>query len=427
MISRNGQPESGGRRDVRVALFTDTLGDVNGVSRFLNDIADRALENGRSLRILTSTRMPVPDLPNIQNIRPRAACRLPGYGDLEAVLPPVRRLFRAARASAPDVIHISTPGPVGYAGRWIASRLGVPLAGVYHTDFPAYVDHLFDDAALAHLADAAMRRFYKPFRKVFSRSSEYHASLERLGIDAGRQIRLRPGINIDRFHPRFRNNRIWAEVGIPVGGTKVLYVGRVSLEKNMPLLITAWQRFRALAPRSNAQLVIVGDGPYCAAMESALSGLNAHFLGFRHGEVLSSLYASSDLFLFPSTTDTLGQVVLEAQASGVPVMVTDTGGPKEVVLHGDETPSGFVLSAHDPTLWAMQLLRLTEHPVRLAPMGLAAHRYAGRFSIQDSFDHFWESHEQLARAQCPAARIQPQPEPPMVDHPPSFHMDSVSA
>ncbi|MBN8598698.1 MAG: glycosyltransferase family 1 protein [Planctomycetes bacterium] len=425
MISRNGQPEAGSTPGVRVALFTDTLGDVNGVSRFLNDIADRALENGRNLRIFTSTRKPVLDLPNLCNFRPRAACRLPGYSDLEIVLPPMRRLIRAARAFSPDVIHISTPGPVGCTGRWIAHRLGVPLAGVYHTDFPAYVEHLFDDAALTHLAGGAMRRFYKPFRKVFARSAEYHASLERLGIDRGRQIRLQPGIKIDRFHPRFRDSRIWAMSGVPAAGAKLLYAGRLSLEKNMPLLVETWQRFRRLAPRSDARLIIVGDGPYRATMESALSGLNAHFLGFRHGEELSRLYASSDLFVFPSITDTLGQVVLEAQASGLPVLVTDVGGPKEVVRHGADAPSGIVLSPRDPTLWASQALRLSENPELLASMGAAAHRHAGRFSIHASFSHFWEMHERLASDARPALR--PQPPAPMTDLSPSFQMDSVSA
>jgi len=410
MISREDQSQSGRARPLRVALFTDTLGDVNGVSRFLNDIADRSLECDRSLDILTSTRFAVRDLPNLHNFEPRAAIKLPGYRDLEFVLPPGRRLFGAVRSLRPDVIHISTPGPVGFVGRLIARRLGIPLAGVYHTDFPAYVDHLFDDAALTHLSRAAMKRFYKPFRCVFARSAEYGASLGRLGIVASRRVRLRAGCNTACFHPRFRDERCWSSLGLSDNGVKVLYVGRVSIEKNLPLLADVWKRFLALAPQTDAQLIIVGDGPYRATMESTLAGCNAHFLGFRHGDELSRLYASSDLFVFPSTTDTLGQVVLESQASGLPALVTNVGGPKEVVCHeGESRRTGFVLSSGDPANWARHILRLvTDAKFRMA-MGAAAHRHAQQFSIQDSFDHFWQVHEQLAGKPRPAAQIEPKP------------------
>jgi len=410
MISRDGLSQSGIARPVRVALFTDTLGDVNGVSRFLNDIADESLGRGRSLHILTSTRFAVRDLPNLHNIRPRAAIKLPGYPDLEFVLPPVRRLCSAARALRPDAIHISTPGPVGFVGRMVAARLGVPLAGVYHTDFPAYVEHLFDDDALTSLSRVAMRRFYRPFDCVFARSSEYGDSLGRLGIESHRRVRLRPGFNTSRFHPRFRDEKCWASYGVPSSGVKVLYVGRVSVEKNLPLLTNVWRRVRTLSPRSDAQLIVVGDGPYRATMESELSGCGAHFLGFRHGEELSRLYASSDLFVFPSTTDTLGQVVLECQASGLPVLVTNVGGPKEVVAHGaGGHETGLVLPPDEPGSWARQIVHLCADDNLRQTMGHAAHLHSQQFSIRDSFEHFWQSHERLVHGALPTVQIEPRP------------------
>lgn len=427
MSSRERQPQSGDARGLRVALFTDTLGDVNGVSRFLNDIADRSLEDGRALHIFTSTRMPTRDLPNLHNIRPRAAASLPGYRDLQIVFPALRRLSRTMRSFRPDVIHVSTPGPVGLAGRMIATHQRIPLAGVYHTDFPAYVEHLFDDEALTHVARAAMRRFYRPFQLVFSRSAEYGVSLGRLGIEAERRVRLQPGINVARFHPRFRDQSCWAGYGIPSTGLKVLYVGRVSIEKNLPMLMSIWKRLRAAEPGLDARLIVVGDGPYRASMESQLEGTNAHFLGFRHGDELSRLYASSDLFVFPSTTDTLGQVVLEAQASGLPALVTDAGGPKEVIGHDSAgVPTGYVLSAREPADWVRQILRIgTDTPLRES-MGRAARQNALGYSIQDSFDHFWQSHERLVRHARPSIQIETKPR--MADtNSQSPNLDSVPA
>ncbi|MGH7242236.1 MAG: glycosyltransferase family 4 protein [Phycisphaerales bacterium] len=406
MISREGQPDSDSARRLRVALFTDTLGDVNGVSRFLNDIADRAIVDDRDLHILTSTRFAVRALPMLHNVVPRAAIKLPGYRDLEFVLPPARRLLRAVRALQPDVIHVSTPGPVGFVGRWIAGKLGVPLAGVYHTDFPAYVDRLFEDEALTHVSRGAMKAFYRPFRVVFSRSAEYGASLAKLGIDAFRRMPLRPGFTTSRFHPRYRDERCWGSYGIPAGCVKVLYVGRVSVEKNMPLLTEIWKRVRRLAPEPDARLVVVGDGPYRATMESALAGMNATFLGFRYGDELAKLYASSDLFVFPSVTDTLGQVTLESQASGLPALVTNVGGPKEVVRDGE---TGFVLAPDDAANWARRIVKLAQNDGLRKSMGGAAHWHVQQFSIQGSFDHFWQIHEQVARSGLPATQFETKP------------------
>src|SRR5262245_28747505 len=126
----------------RILLFTDTLGDVNGVSRFIRNIAEQALATGRDLRVLTSTSFEVPVRENIINFKPVAATKMPRYENLEVAIPPLFKIAAYARAARPDAIHISTPGPVGLAGWLIARRLRKPMLGVYHTDFPAYVERL---------------------------------------------------------------------------------------------------------------------------------------------------------------------------------------------------------------------------------------------------------------------------------------------
>jgi glycosyltransferase involved in cell wall biosynthesis len=379
-------------RPMRLALFTDTLGDVNGVSRFINDITDQALASGRNLHVFTSTRFPVRDLPTIHNFAPVIAGKMPKYDNLELVLPPIVKMLRAIDAHQPDAIHISTPGPVGIVGYIAARMLRVPVVGVYHTDFPAYIDDLFEhDPAFSRAIRFAMSTFYKPFSAVFTRSHEYIARLEELGIDRSICVGLKPGMQTRRFRPDFRQPGVWAEHAIPAHSVKVLYVGRLSIEKNMPMLTRVWKAAHdALAARGlSASLVLVGDGPYRQEMQRELDGYNAHFLGFRYGDELSRLYASSDLFVFPSVTDTLGQVVMEAQASGLPALVTNVGGPQEIVRHQQ---TGLVLPSHDISPWVQAIVTLASDQSLRESLGRAAHEHLQSFSIDASFEHFWQVH-----------------------------------
>lgn len=388
-------------RPLRVMLFTDTLGDVNGVSRFIQNVAQQANRTGRDLEVVTSTRFATPTWSNIRNVAPLLSAPMPGYPQLQLALPPALRMLRHARRRRPDLIHISTPGPVGIVGRIAARLLGVPALGVYHTDFPAYIDRLFDEAAFTRAAAAAMRLFYRPFRRVFARSDDYAAALMELGVARERIVRLAAGIDITRFRPRFRDHSIWTRLassdenlrGIDEPSVKALYVGRVSVEKNLPTLAVVWKRVeRQCADRGvRADLIIVGDGPYRGRMQEELAGARAHFLGFRHGEELSAIYASSDLFLFPSATDTLGQVVMESQASGLATVVSDQGGPKEVVRHGE---TGLVLPAHDGGAWARVVTDLVLDAGKRRAMGAAAARAMESYDMPRSFEHFWSVHEQ---------------------------------
>lgn len=387
---------------MRLLLFTDTLADVNGVSRFIRNAAQQARESALDLAILTSTRLPMPDGENLRNVPPRFARAMPGYPNLELAIPPARAMLRFARELRPDVIHVSTPGPVGLVGRRAAARLRVPLLGVYHTDFPAYIDHLFGHESLTWFCERAMARFYAPFARVFTRSDEYAAAVEALGIARDRIVTLRPGIRTQDFHPRFRDTGIWQALdpSQPSGGGtsggdppwRILYVGRVSVEKNLPLLAKAWVLADAALRRRgvDARLLIVGDGPYRQEMERDLAGTRCRFLGFRHGDELSRLYASADLFAFPSLTDTLGQVVMEAQASGLPVLVSDQGGPRGVVRDG---ATGLVLPGADANAWAGAIVDLVRDAPRRRAMGAAAHESMQGYSIAASFEHFWSVHE----------------------------------
>lgn len=381
-------------------LFTDTLADVNGVSRFVRNIAVAAADSGRDFRAVTSTIFPMPPGDNLINLPPRFSMALPGYPDLQLALPPFRRLISLAREFRPHVIHVSTPGPVGIAGRLAARSLRVPVVGVYHTDFPAYVDHLMGHPSLTYFAGAFMRRFYRGFSAVFTRSNDYASRVRALGLPAAGVIPLRPGVRTADFHPRFRSQPVPECMSQDRPAVRVLYAGRVSIEKNLPLLARAWQEADATlrARGLDAELVVVGDGPYRAAFEHALRGSRFRFTGFLHAESLSRAYAHADLFVFPSATDTLGQVVMESQASGVPVLVSDSGGPQEVTSHG---VTGLVLPASDHRAWARAITSLVADRPRREQMGGAAHEHMAAFDMRATFEHFWSVHERTAAALSP--------------------------
>ncbi len=402
-IAEPGKGVSVLERPMRISLFTDTLGDVNGVSRFITNVAEQSLATGRDLEVITSTRMDVPDMPNIHNFAPAFAMKLPKYENLEGVLPPLVPMLRHLDRHQPDCIHVSTPGPVGLVGFVAAKMLRVPVLGVYHTDFPAYIDHLFEDHALTTLCEGFMRFFYSPFSAIFTRSDDYVDALTNLGLPRDRTVSLMPGFDNEVFHVRNRDESIFKKLGVSVKPTsvKALYVGRVSVEKNLPLLTKAWKRaYAKIAEQGReAELIVVGDGPYREAMQQTLKDAGVHYLGFRSGDELTATYASCDFFIFPSITDTLGQVVMESQGSGLPVLVTDQGGPKEVVRHGQTV---FVLEHEDLGAWVDHIALLATDDARRETMSQAAHELMQTYSIRHSFEHFWDVHieawhEHLAR------------------------------
>ena len=399
-LAEPGSGASAMERPMKVSLFTDTLGDINGVCRFIQNAAQYANENDRDLDVITSTTFDVPGWDNIHNFEPSFAMDIPKYENLQFVLPPLMKILRHVDKHQPDVIHISTPGPVGLVGYIAAKMLRVPVLGVYHTDFPAYVDHLFEDHGLTWATKKYMSWFYKPFWSIFTRSIDYVDSLVELGVGREKCSSLTPGVDTKLFNIRHRDPAFLPGLGSE-GSTigrastpetvRVLFVGRLSVEKNLPMLTKVWKRVdRECRSRGlDAELVLVGDGPYREQMAKELKKTRTRFLGFRHGSELSTIYASCDIFAFPSTTDTLGQVVMEAQASGEVAIVTDQGGPQEVVQHGR---TGFVLNATDLDQWERTLLDLIEDGDKRRRLAKAANLAMQDMNLPGSFEHFWQAH-----------------------------------
>jgi glycosyltransferase involved in cell wall biosynthesis len=262
-----------------------------------------------------------------------------------------------------DVLHLCTPGPAGIAAAMIGRVMGLPCAGSYHTELAAYAGLRAGDGGLAAGVEIALGAFYGGCDAVLSPSFVSDSRLHALGIEPERIGRWDRGVDVARFSPTLRTRAA-------DGRLRVLYAGRLTKEKGVDLLADAFLAARARDPR--LELVLAGGGPEEDALRARLGGA-ATFLGWLEGDALARAYADADLFLFCSQTDTFGQVVLEAQASGLPVVAVDAGGPSELIASGR---SG-ILCPPRPSALADAVAGLAAHPSsrrRLATGGVAAVR-----------------------------------------------------
>lgn len=319
------------RRPEKIALFTDTLDEINGVAITIRRLIGSARDRGVELTVITSSPKPTGFADGVMNFQCIGDFTLPEYPDLKLHFPPILDVIEYFEREEFTRIHVSTPGSVGLLALLIAKLLDVPIAGTYHTDIPQYVRSLTSDEMLEHAAWNFMIWFYGQLAEVMVPSASTRTQLIQRGLAEEKTRPLPRWVDVQHFSPERRNPALWCGVGL-VRPVTFLYVGRISKEKNLQLLADVFPKLSA--GTIPVQLVMVGDGPYRAELEQHLQGTSAVFTGFLGGDDLAAAYASADVFVFPSSTDTFGNVVLEAQASGLPVIVSDGGGPKELMLDG---------------------------------------------------------------------------------------------
>jgi glycosyltransferase involved in cell wall biosynthesis len=317
-------------KNTRRAWFTDTLDDVNGVSTTIQRMSSALLSIGKEIEVMVSRKeVSLPGIP-LKNFPPIGEFELPEYELQKLSFPPLLQIIDYLQSGNFTEVIISTPGPVGLAALAAARVLGLPTAGIYHTDFPEYVRILTEDALMESLTWNYMHWFYAQFDTIYVNSDHYRQCWIERGI-APEKLKILPrGLDTGLFHPAKKQADFWKKRGLRDQELGLLYVGRVSREKNLDLLAACFRRLfvAGIAVRP----LIVGDGPYAGMMKELLP--EGIYTGSLHGEELAAAFASADVFVFPSTTDTFGNVVIEAQASGLPVIVSDVGGPKDLVEHG---------------------------------------------------------------------------------------------
>ncbi len=371
---------------ITILLVTDTLFDTNGVSRFIHDMAAQAREKKENFWVMTSSPLrAAQSYENVINVRPLLKMPMPFYKEQYLVLtPPLYSFWRIIRRVRPDVIHISTPGPLGWSALLLSRLMGIPATATYHTDFPAYLRDNLSQPLAGRLTAWVMRRFYKRMGIVFSRSKRYESVLRNdVGIAMEKIVTLRSGSDLKRFNPLFRDLSVWDAFGIRQESLKLLYVGRLSVEKRFDYLLRVCETVVKTWP-GPLDVIVVGQGERPREHDPRI-----HFLGPQTGETLSKIYASSDVFAFASTTETLGQVVMEAQASALPAVVSNEGGVCEVVADGI---SGYQLNADDARAWCLTLEKLLEDEPLRRRMGEAGEQIMQNRTISKSFEDFMTQH-----------------------------------
>ncbi len=371
---------------LKMAHFTDTFYEVNGVATTLQMNLGMARKLGKDVTILTCG----PDKlnqPGVVNFPAVGTFGMPEYPGLKLYYPPVLGMLEYCYDNGITHLHSATPGPIGLACLGIARILKLPVYGTYHTALPQYVAQLTEDGAMEELMWRYMVWYYNQLDAVYTPSRTIGDELIQRGIEPEKIRHVSRGIDIQRFHPSRRNGYFTGGHGVTDDEVLMVYVGRVSREKNLPDLVEAFRR--VAVRRMKVRLVVIGEGPYLDEMKEQLTGLPVTYTGWLEGEGLADAYASCDVLVFPSTTDTLGNVVLEAQASGLAVIVTDRGGPRENMIDGQ---TGLVVPGGDIDELTEAILRLAGHRDLLEQMKANARRYMQDRSLETSWMKLWESY-----------------------------------
>lgn len=382
-------------RNMRRAWLTDTLEDVNGVATTIKKMTAAAVANGRDITVVTSrARLQIEGIP-IRNFPPVGEFELPEYELQKLSFPPVLAMLDYLQQGGFGELIVSTPGPVGLIGLAAAKLFGLRVSGIYHTDFPQYVRILSDDSFLETLTWNYMHRFYSEMDVVFVNSDHYRKLWAARGIPEEKLVILPRGLDTELFHPRRRDPSFWTRYGGKSGAITLAYVGRISKEKDLDVLARAWPELSATGVADGdvvqpIQLAFVGDGPYLEELRRPLP--DAVFTGYLEGEELAAAYASADVFVFPSTTDTFGNVLLEAMASGLPAVVSDVGGPCELVHEGE---TGFVTPALDVPAFSQAVVRLVRDPDLRERMSRNAHRRVQERSWRSAAERFWTASPEI--------------------------------
>lgn len=312
---------------MRIALVTETYPpEVNGVAMTLQRLCLGLAARKHTIQVVRPRQekwdtqrvddgieeVPLPGLP------------LPGYSGLHFGLPAIGALVEKWRSRRPDIVHVATEGPLGWSAIRAARKLSIPLTSSFHTNFHTYGQH-YGFGVLQRVALRYLRYIHNATTCTLVPSADVMAALEKDGFQ--NLGLLGRGVDTHLFAPTKRDPALRREWGADEQTPVAIYVGRVASEKNIPLTIKAWQEMKAHLP--NLRLVFVGDGPEARALKHAHPDII--FSGMQKGKELARHYASGDCFLFGSTTETFGNVITEAMASGLVVLAYDYAAPKQYI------------------------------------------------------------------------------------------------
>jgi glycosyltransferase involved in cell wall biosynthesis len=380
----------------RALVFTDTFHDTNGVAGTMRRLARAGADD---LPVIVVTCGEPRRERGFVAFPPDWSIPLPAYESLDLNVPSFTQVLAYVEHELPDVVQVATPGPVGLAGLAAAKALSIPVVGSYHTEFGPYALRLTQDLLVSESLDRFVDWFYRQCTLVLGPTRAVAAALEQKGLE-GRTAVWGRGVDAGRFSPARRNAGVRSRL---LGDAEllVLYVGRVSREKRVEVLLEAARLIGRDTPA--VRFVVAGEGPARELLERDAPP-NVSFVGEVRGAELATLYASADLFCFPSTTDTFGQVILEAAASGLPIVAVAAGGALELVEDG---VTGLLVPPDDPAALAEAMGALIRFPDRRARLAADARAQALERTWDCSLEELRAAYAlatgRAARASVPAA------------------------
>lgn len=364
---------------MRYAVVTETWPpEVNGVALTVQSLAQGLRTRGHAVGVVRPRQSgDTADAADTLFVR---GVGLPRYPGLKFGVPATRALLRHWRAARPDAVYVATEGPLGWSALAVANKLRLPVASDFHTNFHSYSSH-YGFGLLRRAIVAYLKKFHNKAAVTLVPTAGIRRELLASGYENIEIIGR--GVDTKLFHPGRRDPALRARWEVDESGTAVLYVGRLAAEKNLALAFRAFDAMREVHP--GIRLMLVGDGPERAQWQAKRP--DAVFCGTQIGTALAAHYASGDVFLFPSLTETWGNVTIEAMASGLAVVAYDCAAAEEIIRHGE---NGLKAPPEDEAAFVAEAVSLAMDRTRQRRLGTAAAARAAQLSwdaIIDSFEH----------------------------------------
>jgi glycosyltransferase involved in cell wall biosynthesis len=356
----------------RVALIADGIEAMHGVTHTIEQIRERGVP-GFEVEVVGT------DAGVDRRLPAATSLQVPFYAGMTLGVPGLPDLAETLAEGRYDLVHVTAPGPAGVAASLLSRVSGTPLLASYHTELAVYAGLRSGDDGVEALSRAALGAFYTAPSRVLSPSPAADRSLLGLGVAEERIGRWERGVDCERFAPAKADRDAFP------GEIKVLYAGRLTREKGVELLAESFLRAQRVDPRLH--LLLAGGGPEEDELRARLGG-RATFLGWLEGEELARAYVAADLFLFCSRTDTYGQVVLEAGASGLPVVAVGEGGPAALI----ENRHTGILCRPDADHLAGAVLQLSSSPLLRTRLGEAAVAVARKRSWERALEQLGDGY-----------------------------------
>jgi glycosyltransferase involved in cell wall biosynthesis len=367
---------------LRVAWIADIFDEVSGIITDTEEMYQLAQERGYFWQPVTTYKKPLAPFHIFDPILPIPTGSF--YKGTSMYVPDFLRVVQFLRANKFNVLVSNTPGVMGMLAMAAAKYLSLPWVDIYHTDVDYYMNDLSGRLIRPFVKNPALffvKQYQKQADLIFVRTREFYDLMRRKGHDE-RKLRYYPaGVNARYWNPQNADRSVFQQYGIDPGATVVIFVGRITKVKDIEFLL----RYFTEKKPDNAVCAVIGGGPEKDLYEKKYAGENVKFLGVQRGAALQKLYASADLYVLPSASETLGKTVLEAMASGTGVVVSDKGGPKDYVTHGE---NGFIFKAHDYGSFTEAMDKLMHERELLRKLGSAARASIGNHTDEKLFESF---------------------------------------